>query len=42
MKLKRYTLTDNITREKYHYGYLVWNFAWGIVFVMGVVLGRYI
>ena len=40
--MKKYTLTDNKIGKKYHYSYLVWNFAWGIVFVMGVVLGLYI
>jgi hypothetical protein len=37
--MKRYTLIDNKTGEKHHYSYLVWNFAWGIVFVMSVING---
>ena len=38
-EMKKYTLTDNKTGKKYHYSFLVWNFAWFIVFAMGIIVG---
>ena len=37
--MKRYTLTDSKTGEKHHYSYLVWNFAWVVVFAIGIITG---
>jgi hypothetical protein len=37
--MKRYTVTDNKTGNKYNYSYLVWNFAWAIVFAIGIITG---
>jgi hypothetical protein len=41
-KMKRYTLTDNETGDKYHYDYLTFLFAWVIVFAMGIITGYFI
>ena len=37
--MKRYTLTDNKRKHSYEYNYFTWNFAWVIVFVIGIITG---
>lgn len=37
--MKRYTVIDNKSGIKFHYSWLAWNFAWFVVFIMGIILG---
>ena len=36
---KRYTLIDNLTGNRTHYGLFGWNISWSIVFLLGVIVG---
>ena len=37
--MKKYTVINNETKNKFQYSKLQWNLAWGIVFLFGVISG---
>ena len=40
--MSRYKVTDNKNGKTFNYSKLQWNLAWGIVFLMGVIVGIFI
>jgi hypothetical protein len=37
--MKKYTVIDNETKDKFQYSRLQWNLAWVLVFSLGILLG---
>jgi hypothetical protein len=37
--MKRYTVINNKTNNKTNYSELVWNAAWWLVFIFGIITG---
>lgn len=40
--MKRYTVINNKTGYKSNYSYFMWNLAWSLVFIFGVLTGIFI
>lgn len=37
--MKRYTLINNKTGHKNNYSFFIWNLAWILVFIFGMITG---
>jgi len=35
----KYTLINNKTGDKYNYSFVMWNIAWVLVFILGIMTG---